>query len=317
MFLTAIWFLVGLVFIIKGGDFFVDAASWIGDVTGIPRFIIGATIVSLATTMPELLVSVLVVFQGKTDMGIGNAVGSVTCNLGVILGISVVVLPAVMKRLEVAEKGLLMMVSAAALWWATRDGMVNALESILLLVLLGLFVTLNILSVRKTMTDEQSKQGRKKTDKKEASRYILMFFVGATGIVVGAQLLVDKGTEIARFLGVSEKVIGLTMIAMGTSLPELVTTLTALAKKESSMSVGNIFGANLIDLTLILPVCSLLSGGLPVSAQTAALDIPVSLLLMAVAVFPALCMGKFKRWQGVLMIGIFAVYLGVLIVKPM
>ena len=111
MFLTAIWFLVGLVFIIKGGDFFVDAASWIGDVTGIPRFIIGATIVSLATTMPELLVSVLAVFQGKTDMGIGNAVGSVTCNLGVILGISVVVLPAVMKRLEVAEKGLLMMVS--------------------------------------------------------------------------------------------------------------------------------------------------------------------------------------------------------------
>lgn len=317
MFWTAIWFLVGLVLIIKGGDLFVDAASWMGDVTGIPKFVIGATVVSLATTMPELIVSALAVFQGKTDMGVGNAVGSVTCNLGLILGLSILVLPAVMKRSELAEKGLLMMVAGAALWWATRDGVIGALESLLLLVLLALFILLNLHSVKRSVSDVETKKGRKKTDRKDVVLHVLMFLFGAAGIVVGAQLLVDKGTDIARFLGLSEKVIGLTMIALGTSLPELVTTLTALAKKESSMSVGNIMGANLIDLTLILPLCSLLSGGLSVSVQTAALDLPILLLLMAVAVLPALWKGKFYRWQGGAMMGVFAYYLYLLLAHPM
>lgn len=317
MFWTAIWFLVGLVFIIKGGDLFVDAARWMGDVTGIPRFVIGATVVSLATTMPELIVSALAVFQGKTDMGVGNAVGSVTCNLGLILGLSVLVLPAVMKPSELAEKGLLMMAAGAALWWATRDGVLGAPESLLLLALLALFILLNLHSVKRSVSDRETKKGRKKTDRKDVFLHVSMFLIGAAGIVVGAQLLVDKGTDIARFLGLSEKVIGLTMIALGTSLPELVTTLTALAKKESSMSVGNIMGANLIDLTLILPLCSLLSGGLSVSAQTAALDLPVSLLLMALAVLPALWKGRFRRWQGGAMMGVFAVYLYLLLAHPM
>lgn len=317
MFWTTIWFLAGLFFIIKGGDLFVDAASWMGDVTGIPKFVIGATVVSLATTMPELIVSMLAVFQGKTDMGVGNAVGSVTCNLGLILGLSIAVLPAVMKRMELAEKGLLMIVAGAALWWATRDGMLNAPESLLLLALLAVFILLNLHSVKRSVSDAETKKSRRKTNRKDVLLHVLMFIAGATGIVVGAQLLVDKGTDIARFLGISEKVIGLTMIALGTSLPELVTTLTALAKKESSMSVGNIMGANLIDLTLILPLCSLFSGGLTVSAQTAALDLPISLLLMAIAVLPALWKGRFYRWQGVGIMGIFAYYLYLLLANPL
>ena len=134
------------------------------------------------------------------------------------------------------------------------------------------------------------------------------------GIVVGARLLVDYGTELARLFGVPESIIGATLVAIGTSLPELVTTLTAIAKKEASMSVGNIIGANVIDLTMILPVCSAVSGGaLTIGAQTTMLDMPACLLLCCAAVIPPLAMERFYRWQGVLILGLYAGYVALLV----
>ena len=127
---------------------------------------------------------------------------------------------------------------------------------------------------------------------------------------MGADLLVDDGTVIARHLGVSEAIIGVTIIAIGTSLPELVTTLTAVAKKQSELSIGNIIGANIIDLTLILPICAFLSGGtLTVGKQSAFLDMPVCLL----AIIPTLIFKKLSRWQGALMVCIYIGYVAVLV----
>ena len=139
---------------------------------------------------------------------------------------------------------------------------------------------------------------------------IIKFIVGAAGIVFGADLLTTNGSELARIIGISERIIGVTIIAVGTSLPELVTTITAIAKKESSLSLGNIIGANTIDLTLILPICALITGGsLPISSQVAAIDLPTCLIVAIIAMIPTLVTKKFARWQSELLLGTYIGYM--------
>ena len=141
------------------------------------------------------------------------------------------------------------------------------------------------------------------------------FILGAAAIVLGAQLLIDNGSALARMIGVPDSVIAATMIAIGTSLPELVTTLTAIKKKQSSLSVGNIIGANIMDLTLIMPLCALILGKpLTVERQGMLLDIPGCLIICAAALVPALASGRFKRWIGFLIGGLYIVYLVVMFV---
>ena len=143
---------------------------------------------------------------------------------------------------------------------------------------------------------------------------ILRIVVGAAGIVVGSQLLVNNGSRIAAFFGVSEAVIGVTIVAVGTSLPELVTAITAIVKKQSSMSVGNVIGANVIDTTLILAVCSFVYGGkLPVSAQNIYLDFPVAIIVSLIAVVPTVIRRKFSRVQGVVMLAVYILYLVIVV----
>jgi cation:H+ antiporter len=144
---------------------------------------------------------------------------------------------------------------------------------------------------------------------------ILKFVIGAIAIVLGADLLTTNGSELARIIGISERVIGVTIIAIGTSLPELVTTITALIKKEASLSVGNIIGANIINLTLILPICALIvKGNLFVSDQLLQIDFPACLLLIGISILPTLITRKFARWQGVIMLG---TYIGYIIITTM
>lgn len=310
MFFAVILFLLGLGLIIKGGDLFVDAASWIAETTGIPKFIIGATIVSLATTLPELLVSVFAVLDGSTDLGIGNAIGSVSCNIGLIMAISILALPSRTKKKALLEKGLLMILSTGLLLFLSRDGILSRFESLFLFALLILYIILNIRDIQVNAANEKDLLiDRAKPSSVEVKKNIFMFLLGAIGIVIGAQLLVDNGTLLARMFGVSEAFIGLTLVALGTSLPELVTTLTSIIKKESDMSIGNIIGANIIDITMILSTCSFLSPtGLPVSAQTLRLDIPIALLLMLIVVIPPVMTGHFKRWQGFALLAMYSSY---------
>lgn len=308
---TLLWFCVGVIFIVKGGDFFVDAASWLAETFGIPKLIVGATVVSFATTLPELLVSSFAAAEGKVDMAIGNAVGSVTANIGLIMGISLVCMPALIRRKDYLLKGVLMLGAALFLVLFGAGGQVALLPSVALLVIFAVAMWDNLRAAKAGMLAAQQKNGpREKPGKKELGWNLLCFFVGAVGIVVGAQLLVDHGSELARIIGVPERIIGVTVIAIGTSLPELVTTLTAIAKGQSSLSVGNIIGANIIDLTLILPVCALISGGaLPVSRTVAMIDLPACLLVGFIALVPALVKKRFMRWQGFTLLGVYAVYL--------
>lgn len=313
--MTILLFLLGLLLIVKGGDWFLDGAVWIAEATGVPRFIIGATIVSLATTLPELTVSVTGVLQGEVDLAVGNAVGSVTANLGLILGISVFCLPSAVNRKQFNLKALLMVSGAASLFLLCRGGSLPVLASLLLFVVFGIYLVNNILDARAGMAEER-KSRRRTVSHRQMYMKLGLFAVGIAAIVAGSQLLIQYGSELALLLGVPSSIIGVTMVAIGTSLPELVTTLTAIAKKEASMSVGNIIGANVIDLTMILPVCSAVSAAsgdhLTIGLQTTSLDLPVCLGICLLAVLPPLIRGKFYRWQGALMLGMYGVYLAVL-----
>ena len=310
--ITVALFALGLLLIIKGGDWFVDAAVWIANATGIPKFIIGATVVSLATTLPELTVSVTGVIDGELDMAVGNAIGSVTANIGLIMGISLVCLPAVIKRSQFWPKAVLMVAASALLWLTCSGGELTLTEGLLLLVIFALFIYDNIRSAKQNISSEE----RESVDKKALPKMLLLFVLGIAAIVVGSQLLIDYGCKIAVLLGVPSAIIGVTMVAIGTSLPELVTTITAIAKKESSMSIGNIIGANVIDLTLILPICSMVAGGgLKIAEQSYALDMPVCLGVGLLAILPPLITGKLHRWQGVLLLLCYATYVAVLVTQ--
>lgn len=314
LFTAGICFLLGLVLIVKGGDWFLDGAVWIAEVSGVPRFIVGATVVSLATTLPELTVSITGVLEGEVDLAIGNAVGSVTANLGLIMGISLVCIPSPVDRRQFPAKAVLMLTGAAALTILCRGGALPLGQGLILLAVFALYLANNLRDAARSRAAADAPR-RVKCSRCQAALRLGMFAAGLAGIIVGSQLLVDHGSRLALALGVPASVIGVTLVAVGTSLPELVTTLTAIVKKEASMSIGNIVGANVIDLTLILPVCAALSdgGSLAIGRQTNVLDLPACLLAGAISMLPPLATGRFYRWQGFALLGGYAVYLMLLL----
>jgi len=313
--LIILLFVVGLAAIIKGGDWFVDAASWMAEVTGIPKLLVGATIVSVATTLPEMLVSIFSAVQGEVEMSIGNAVGSVTANIGLIMALSLLFMPAVIKRKDYLFKSILMLGAAGLVVICGFTKSVSVLLSVFLLIIFAAFMTDNIYHAVKSAKDDSDNEVDEKPehDSKTIIKNIIMFIVGAAGIVLGADLLVGGGTALVDRSGNEElkRIFGVTIIAVGTSLPELVTTITAIAKKESNLSVGNIIGANVMDLTLILPLSSIISGKpLPITSPLSMyIDLPACLLVGLVALVPALIKKKFTRTQGAIMLSIYIVYL--------
>lgn len=333
--LMYVLFVVGLILIIKGGDWFVDSASWIAEVLGVPKFVIGATIVSIATTLPEMIVSIQATAKGNVEMAAGNAIGSVTANTAMIMGIFIVCMPFAVKRKEFTPKALMMFGASATLVLGciftakqllTFEGETNeyyTLSTIGLIVLIVIFIAFfieNFISMKKEQThlepspdniglqqEDDIVPTKETATSKDWIKNIAFFVLGAAGIVIGADLLVDYGTEIAKSLGIPQRVISVIAIAIGTSLPELVTTITALKKKVGALSVGNILGANIIDLTLILPICSFVSmgkgtGALAVSVSSVTIDMIVCLAAIAIAVFPTIITKKFNRWQGIVML---------------
>lgn len=311
-----IFFAVGVLLIVKGGDVFVDAASYIAEAFGIPKFIIGATIVSLATTLPETIVSSIAAIQSralvdeaansKVAMAIGNAVGSVTANLGLILAISIIFMPLTVDRKKYNIKAVLLLLSVGSLTLLCLSGDLTLVKSLILFAIFIFFIIENI----KTAKSEVQAASVENKSSSLLVKNIILLIIGAAAIVVGSNLLVNKGSDIAYMFGVSEKIIGFTAIAIGTSLPELVTTVSSLIKREPSMGVGNIIGANIIDVTMILPICAIIKGGsLPVETQVSSFDIPVCLLITVIAIVPPIIQKKFMRWQGFSILAIYLSYL--------
>lgn len=325
--LTAILFGIGLLLIIKGGDMFVAGACKLAEAMKIPKFIIGATIVSIATTMPEIIVSVAATAKGNADMAVGNAVGSVTANTALIMALFAICMPFKIRRREFLPKGIIMILSSAAIIagcmftptfrheFVTGENneyhTLSTAGTVVLIVLFAVFFAENIMGMKKGETSPIVSDFEDKTN---YWTHTAMFVSGGAGIVIGANLLVNSGTMLAEDLGISQRVISVIAVAIGTSLPELVTTITALKKKEASLSAGNILGANIIDLTLILPVCSLVSErkyGMPLAVATSSVSIDMVACLgdVIIAVVPTIISKKFSRIQGIILMAGYCAYI--------
>lgn len=302
LFGSIIGLILGIVLVVKGGDAFVEAASNLAKALGLPTFLIGVTVVSLATTLPEILVSILAAAQGKAEMAVGNALGSVTANTGLVLACGMLALPGIALGKGVRVPCALLLLASGILWLACLNGALAPWGCVVLALLCAVFFATNIRSAAAQPKDSAAGN---------AGAWVWKFLLGAAGIVAGSQFLISGGEGLARNLGVPERVIAVTLLAVGTGLPELVTTLTAVKKGEAALSVGNILGANLIDMTLILPLCSLAAPGqLPISSQTLAVDFPGCFAILAVATLPMLLWKKCTRLQGAVLL---ALYLGFLI----
>ena len=311
--IAIVLFIVGIALVIKGGDLFVDSATFVAKALNVPTFIIGATIVSIATTMPEMIVSVVAAAEGKTDMAIGNAVGSVTANVALIMAVAMCSMTVICKRKTNFVQMLLLLVATATLLLSSLYGSLSIIGVVILFIIYFTFMIFSILTGKKQAT-VTPKTEKLPITKKQMTIKIILFIVGAGAIVGGSQLMVTYGSSIALWLGVPERVIAITLIAVGTSLPELVTTVTAIIKKESSLSVGNIIGANIIDITLILPLCSLVSGKvLPISPESIKIDLPVCILVTLVALIPIMIKERAYKWQGFLLIAMYCGYLALTI----
>lgn len=309
---AAVIFIVGLFLTIKGGDWFVDSASWFAEATGIPKFVVGATIVSFATTLPELLVSVRAAMNGSAQLAIGNAVGSVTANTTLIMGVSLVAMAGIINRKSFALKGGLFLGAVVALTLLASKLSLPTWSAYILWAIFLIFMVSNLIEGKKGAVSEKMES----YEKKDIPAKILFFVLGTAFIVFGAEFLVSSGKTIASGIGISETIIGFTVIALGTSLPELVTTLTAIRKKENSLSVGNIIGANIIDTTLILPLCAVIGGKpLPVDKVNLVFDFPVCIAACAIAIVPTIIQGKFKKWQGYALLGTYAFYMVFLVLN--
>ena len=321
--LTYVFFIIGLILIIKGGDIFVDSATKLANMLGVPKFIIGATIVSIATTLPEIIVSIQATLSKNVDMAVGNAIGSVTANTALILGLFITF---EIKRKDISFKSIAMIFAVVfiiigcivtqkkELSFKGEVGeyyFLSALGVTLLFTVFAIFIFENIKCIKSETKSDESKISY---CTKEKVSCIILFILGAVGIIFGARLLVKYATQIAISLNISQRVISVIAVAIGTSLPELVTALTALKKKSGSLSAGNILGANIIDLTLILPICSLISiargtSELAVSLSCVNFDCVMCLGVILIAVLPTIISQKFQRWQGILLLIIYGIYI--------
>ena len=333
-------FAVGLVFLIKGGDWFVDGATGIARRFHLPELLIGATVVSIGTTLPEVMVSATSAFQGSGAMAYGNAIGSIICNTSLIAALTIAIKPGKADR-----KTLIFPVCfffGAAIFYsviAYAFGYFSRTVGAILLLGFVAYMVMNVINMKRSPAPEVAEEAEEESSslsdeeysslsfgkkllanitgkKNSIAREIVLLVMGAAVIAVGADLLVDNGIIIAEKIGVPESVIALTFVALGTSLPELVTAITSLAKGHGSLSLGNIIGANLFNLVLVSGV-SVLIAPFPIpSAQQIAginsslvLDIPVMLAVMLIMTVPAIIRQKLSRVQG---IALLAIYVGFL-----
>ena len=332
---------LGFVMLIKGGDWFVDGATGIARRFHLPELLIGATVVSIGTTLPEVMVSAGAAFQGSGSIAYGNAIGSIICNTSLIAALTIAIKPGPAARKSMALP-VAFFFGAAAFYCAIAyfGGTFSRVIGILLLCIFLIYMISTVLRMKTTaasvetvmieeefgaMNSEESLEMYSGEDhvvesvregtKDSLLKDILLLVLGAVLIAFGADLLVDNAIIVAEKCGVSEKVIGLTIVALGTSLPELVTAITALAKGHCSLSLGNIIGANLLNLVLVSGAAITINPfNVPASSTIAGInaslviDIPVMLAVMLIMTVPTLFREKLSRWQGILLLGIYAAF---------
>ena len=307
MFITIILFLIGFVLITKGADIFINCTVDIGKKTNISEIILGATIVSFATTLPELTVSLFASLDGHTTMSLGNAVGSIICNTGLVLGLVAFISPFRVDKNMFFSKSVLLLICVVLL-------LLLEIDSIPLLAMLAIYMYSNYRSAVGNGSRSRGNNTLKvkgNNDFREWAKIILIFVLGLIMMVIGSRLLVDNGVIIAEWIGVPQGVISLTVIALGTSLPELVSSLTAIKKNHHAISVGNILGANVLNIVSVIGISSI-PNDIPILSQNMNIDFPFMILLLLTLILPTIKNNKLYRLQGLIMLIIYFIYIGTL-----
>lgn len=306
---TVLLFILGLVLICVGGDRLVDAAVAIAKKLNIPEMVVGATIVSLGTTLPEILVSSTAAFSGipgSADIAAGNAFGSIICNTALIAGLTQLIKPT--KNVEVkplkwrSAYFAVVLVGLFAIAYFTKCW--NQIVGASLLVLFCVYAFLNI---KIKDSDDDSEDNAEDSSNVSLVKQLIILAVCAALLYFGANLLVDNGIKIAEALGVPPRVIAVTFIALGTSLPELVTSVVSLIKGYANVGFGNIIGANTLNMLLVMGIPAAVAG-IELKESTIMVDIPLSMLVMAILIVPILIRKKSSRVQGALLLGIYISY---------
>ena len=311
MIIVTILFIIGFILISKGADFFINSTVEIGRRTNISELILGATIVSFATTLPELTVSLFVSIDNHTTMSLGNAVGSIICNTGLILGMVVLISPFNTDRKTFASKSIILLVSIIALIILGLDGAITKIDGCVLLIILGIYMYTNYKSVLNNTNKNYLYYCLTQQNEMSTIKIVVYFFMGLAMMIVGSRLLVDNGVEIASFIGIPQGIISLTVIALGTSLPELVSSITAVRKKHHEICVGNVLGANILNIISVISISSI-PNEIPILSQNIRVDYPFMIILVLTLIIPTIIKNKLYRIQGFLMLSTYIAYLAVL-----
>jgi len=314
---TYLLLILGFVLLIKGADFLVDGSASLAKKYNISNIVIGLTIVAFGTSTPELIVSLIASMNGNTEIAIGNVVGSNIVNIFFILGVSATIYPLATKSNTIWKEIPMSLLAALLLWVMANDQLIDGANSSMLsridgIVFLAFFIIFiyYTVGIAKSDTDDSPEI---EIQNITPGKSFLFIVLGLAGLIIGGKWIVDGAVALAKNLGLSESLIGLTIVAVGTSLPELAASAVAAYKKQTDIAIGNVVGSNIFNIFLILGISSLIKP-LPFTSGSN-IDVMVA-CLASIVLFVLLFVGKkhiIQKWQGLLMILIYVVYVGYLV----
>jgi len=313
---SLILFVVGVVLLIKGGDWFVDGAVGIAKRFKVPEIIIGATVVSIGTTLPEVMVSVTAAVNNNGAIAYGNAIGSIICNTALIAALTIAIRPAPVNRKAVVTPLIFFFISAAIyIVAAYLFGRFDRWLGFVMIFVFAIYMAMTIYKGFKNPTEVHNDGEEEEEKSGSLFKDFILLIISAALIAIGADMLEGSSVSLALMAGIPTEVVGVTIVALCTSLPELVTAVTALVKGHGALSFGNIIGANIFNLVLVSGAAVTLSpfavpeGSKLFGFNTSQLiEIPLMVIVMAIMTLPTLRKGKLHRWQGVLLLGIYLAF---------
>lgn len=322
--MSCILLIIGFILLIKGADIFVDGASAIAKKFGIPAVIVGLTIVSIGTSAPELAVSIISSLKGANEIIMGNILGSNIFNTLMVLGITSIIMPIVIKKSNITKDFIISVIVAIILLVLTfgsliwgGNSQISTLSGIVLLILcIGYMLSL-IITIKKSNTYDENNKNKESREEIKILTCIMKILIGVIGVVIGGQMVVNSAKDIATAFGMSQKLIGLTIVAIGTSLPELVTSIIATIKGENDIALGNVFGSNIFNMLLILGTSATIR---PITvAPELGIDlifiIVVTLILGAFMFIGKNKENKLSRKNGISLVLIYVAYIVYIVIR--
>ena len=297
--------LIAFCLILKGGDLLVESSIWLAEKAKIPSLVVGATVVAIATTFPEVSVAIFSGASGADGLALNTALGSMVCNFALVLGLSFLLVPSTISKSGLLKKAAYFILALCILTLLSLDQHLGVVDAIFLLAIFSLFILSNFLEARAA-----NDVAAKFDSSPSWFKTIFQFVISAFSIGFGASVLVSNIDTLSGLLGVSEGVLGVFVIAVGTNIPEFVTTMTAIRLKNSGIGIGNIFGASIIDATMLIAVTVFSGGqgGISIPIKLVALTVVTLLLITTTVVFPINKNERSSRLQGVVLVALFIIY---------